>query len=66
MNLFDPFAVWWNAWWFQVSAVEFWVRSSCLVARELWLPHVSGGRERTGKGLAQMYQEVLRDTYGDT
>ena len=63
MNPFDPFILWWYTWWFQASAAEFWVRSSCLVARELWLPRVSGGRELTGKGVAEMYRETLRDTY---
>ena len=63
MNPFDPFALWWYAWWFQTSAAQFWVCSSYLVARELWLPR-GAGRERTGKGLAQMYHATLRDTYG--
>ena len=63
MNPFDPFSLWLYAWWFQTSAAEFWVRSSYLVARELWLPRRTR-RERTGKGLAQMYRETLRDTYG--
>ncbi len=67
MNPFDPFALWWNAWWLQTSAAELWVRSSYLVARQLWLPRGAGsgaGRQRTGKGLAEMYRETLRDTYG--
>ncbi len=62
MNPFDPFIMWWYAWWLQTSAAEFWVRSSNLVARELWLPR-GARRERTGKGLAQMYRATLRDTY---
>ena len=63
MNPFDPFILWWYAWWFQTSAAEVWIRSSYLVARELWLPR-GARRERTGKGLARMYRETLRDTYG--
>jgi hypothetical protein len=63
VNPFDPFIMWWYAWWLQTSAAEFWVRSSYLVARELWLPR-GARRERTGKGLAQMYWATLRDTYG--
>ena len=64
MNPFDPFSLWWYAWWFQTSAAEFWVRSSYLIARELWLPRAAGGRGRTNKGLAKMYRATLRDTYG--
>jgi hypothetical protein len=63
VNPSDSFILWWYAWCFKTSAAEFWARSWYLVARELWLPCIAP-RERTGKGLAQMYQETMRDTYG--
>ena len=62
MNPLDAFVLWWYTWCFQTSAAEFWVRSSYLFARELWLPR-GAMRERTGRGLAQMYRATMRDTY---
>ncbi len=63
MNPFDPFILWWYAGWLQTSAAEFWVRSSYLFARELWLPR-GAMKERTGKGLTQMYWATMQNTYG--